>query len=113
MRAISWKPYCYRRLNPDNNGCITLERITVPSAESPSDKIHSVAEVMPQRDSTEGISDSSLNEAPRYDAEAMFQSFCEFQDGSVREDCPPAVGQAIYIAFEAGWKRCLRDGQPR
>ena len=37
----------------------------MPSAESPSDKIHSVAEVMPQRDSTEGISDSSLNEAPR------------------------------------------------
>lgn len=52
------------RQNVYPHDCSTLERITVSSAPTPSDK-YLKSEVEPQRVGTEGTASSSLNKAPQ------------------------------------------------
>ena len=83
------------------------------SAESPSDKIHSVAEVMPQRDSTEGTVDL-LNEAPQcgnckghlrpMDLVGIYR--CQ-SCGYINAFCHEAKARWMAIRNEL-----MRDGQP-
>ncbi len=71
---------------------------------------------MPQRDSTEGISDSSLNEAPQwYSAQEIRYVFHkDFRLDGVDRVCD-WVADNYQKAFEKGFQlgqQSVRDGQP-
>lgn len=82
------------------------------SVPSPSDKINSVAEVMPQRDGTEGTVDSSLNEAPQFYLRYRDQQHALASIYKAFHYAMPNLKPATCDRIARDMFKELRDGQP-